>query len=364
VKRKYRCGLIGCGRVSGSHVSFYPGWDRAELVTCADPSAEARSSVIEILPGCRGYDSSEKLLEREELDLVVIATRPNLHHSITVAAAEAGVGAILCEKPMALDLGTAGDMVRVCRERGVHLAIGHQRRYDPQYRLAMETVTQGGIGQPIAAETYWPCSAGHFLGGHTRGVDGGGFIMYLGVHVFDMLHFCLGNTRSISARLGKKSAESDVEDSAVCLLTLENGVPAIVHLGEFLYDVVGAPPGSSSLRFFITGTEGSVTFGDFSLSVWHRPAGASQWTELPPPPDFDGRMGFQQLHEALYHAIKTGEGTLCDGEKAIQSQRVAMGCYESALRGGPVDIAGLPDHSPPATLGNSPPAGIWRIGGL
>lgn len=358
-ERKMRCGIVGCGGISRSHAEFYRDWQEAELVACADPHAAARVRMCEIVSTCRQYEDGAALLACEPLDLLVIATRACLHHPLVFAAVQQRVRAILCEKPMALDLRQAQEMVRVCRERGVRLAIGHQRRYDPQYALARQMIQDGSIGVPLAAEVYWPCCAEHLLRGHCRRIDGGGFVLYLGTHVFDLLDFYLGPVQRVLARLGKKDPGADIEDSAVCSLTFREGVCATVHLGEFLYDVCSSRPGGAALRVFITGTRGTLTFGDFSLSVWHRAGEGICWREIPCG---DAELGFQRLHAALYHALRTGSPTECDAEKALAAHAVAMACYASAYTGEPVCPAQAPLDSPLEQLNAALPDQPWPMG--
>lgn len=362
--RKYRAALAGCGSVSRSHIDFYPGWDIAELAACADPFPPARERAAAAVPGCRAWkDYAELLANTRDLDLFVIATRPNLHHSIALAAAKAGVRAVLCEKPMAHDLAQAEEMMDVCQQHGTRLIIGHQRRYDPQYSTARRLIREGKIGEVVSVEAYWPCSRQAYLGGHRLAVEGGGVVIYLGIHVFDMIHHLLGNTKTVSARLTKKPAESDIEDGAVCTLLLESGQTVLVNLGEAVYDIGGVAPEVSWLRFFITGTKGSLTFGDYSLSAWYRAGGKREWSPVQAGAEYQGGTGFMRLHRAIYDSLEERAPTLCDASNAIHAQRTAMACYESALTGAPVDTHHVRGDSPLAELVRQMPGRAWTIGG-
>lgn len=361
-RQPYRCALIGCGRVSASHFGFYPNWKRATLAACADPEPAARQRVREAVPGCREYADHQSMLDAEETDLAIITTRPNLHHAITLAAA-ARTRAILCEKPIALNLSDAEEMVRVCRERGVQLAIGHQRRYDPQYAEARRRIVEGAIGEPLHADVHWPCSAKGYLGGQTLAVDGGGFVMYLGVHVFDLLHFCFGPIRSVNALLTKKDPESDIEDGAICRMEARSGVSVSVYLGESICDLAGAGPSVSSLRFIVTGAEGRIAFGDFSLSYWIQHPESPDWEEVPCDP-IQNEMGFQRLHGAILDSLTSGQPTLCDGAEALHAHRIAMACYESSLTGRSADPDHLTCDAALLERVRRDPGQPWRIGGL
>ena len=79
-----------------------------------------------------------KCWNAESLDIVSICTWPPLHCEMVVAAAESGVKAILCEKPMALNLKEADQMLDSCEKSGTKLVVGHQHRFDPQVSQAIE----------------------------------------------------------------------------------------------------------------------------------------------------------------------------------------------------------------------------------
>ena len=88
----------------------------------------------------RPYSSYEEMLQREELDIVSVCTHAPLHAPVTLAAAEAGVKAVFCEKAIATSLAEADAMVAACDERNVKLVINHTRRWDPYYETALALI--------------------------------------------------------------------------------------------------------------------------------------------------------------------------------------------------------------------------------
>lgn len=92
------------------------------------------------------YTSWQELLNKETLDLVIVATLADTHAPITCAAARCGVPRILCEKPMAAGLKDAWDMVQICQDRGVRLAVNHGRRYYVGYVRLKEALQRGIVG--------------------------------------------------------------------------------------------------------------------------------------------------------------------------------------------------------------------------
>jgi len=120
---KYRVGIIGCGRAATPRARAFDVHPLCKVVAIADTDPEN----LEI--GCRrfgvpGYDTYAEMLERERIDIAlpILPVRPNA--DAVVAAAEAGVKAIFCEKPLTASLEDADRMVEACRSRNVLLGAG------------------------------------------------------------------------------------------------------------------------------------------------------------------------------------------------------------------------------------------------
>jgi scyllo-inositol 2-dehydrogenase (NAD+) len=94
------------------------------------------------------YDSVEALVERKDIDAVVIASPSRFHLSAVQTAAAAGKH-ILCEKPLALTIDGVDDAIAAARTAKVLLQVGFMRRYDPAYAEACKRIEGGEIGTPI-----------------------------------------------------------------------------------------------------------------------------------------------------------------------------------------------------------------------
>ena len=128
---RYRAGVIGCGRKGltidderkcpinychgpAAHTRALEAMSEVDLVAVADTSPERRALAAERHPGVKIYESYEVMLADCDLDLVAIATQTPEHASATVAAARAGVGAIICEKAIATSMVEANEMIDTC----------------------------------------------------------------------------------------------------------------------------------------------------------------------------------------------------------------------------------------------------------
>jgi UDP-N-acetylglucosamine 3-dehydrogenase len=153
----FRVGIIGCGRpwktpgatgagMAHEHAQGYKASPDAAIVALADINLDNARAFQDEHGGERIYRDYQEMLAQEALDIVSISTWPHLHAEMVIAAAEAGVRAIHCEKPMAPTWGEAQRMVQVCEEHGAQLTFNHQRRFDSEYRKAKELLKVGRIG--------------------------------------------------------------------------------------------------------------------------------------------------------------------------------------------------------------------------
>jgi predicted dehydrogenase len=143
----FRVGIIAAGRVARRHLYGYRKTGRVVVVAAADSDPKQRRKAKRRWRVPNLYSDFREMLNRERLDMVSVCAQPRFHLPAVLAAAGAGVKAILCEKPIALNLHEADEMIRACRERGVKLAIGHQRRFAPQHQLAKALLEQRTIGE-------------------------------------------------------------------------------------------------------------------------------------------------------------------------------------------------------------------------
>ena len=97
----YRVGVVGCGLIARAHVRGYQEVG-PKLIAGADTSASQRARFRQEYPDVTMYVDYREMLEKEELDLVSVCTWPPFHEEMVVAAAEAGIKGIVCEKPMAV----------------------------------------------------------------------------------------------------------------------------------------------------------------------------------------------------------------------------------------------------------------------
>lgn len=186
-----RFGLIGCGWiVERDHIPAMLKSDNVSIVATADESAERARLAGRIA----GLDHSACLtdyravLDREDVDIVSVASPPTTRPQIVRDATAAGKH-VVCEKPLALSLAAADDMIAACQAAGVTLAVYHNYLYYFEHQLAARLVSDGAIGEVVATEINglgsrpW-VGAEQFRPGwrSDQKLGGGGVLMDIGVH--------------------------------------------------------------------------------------------------------------------------------------------------------------------------------------
>ncbi len=129
-----RAAVVGLGRMGLRHIEVLNGL-QIPVAGVADRQAEAVVAGLAqcTAPGAVGLDDGVAMLEQVRPDLVVIATTAPSHALLVKAAVEAGARYVLCEKPIAVSLTEADEMIAFCKARGATLAVNHQMRFMPNY---------------------------------------------------------------------------------------------------------------------------------------------------------------------------------------------------------------------------------------
>ena len=142
---KYRVGLIGAGRKGTQHARAYMLDERTELVAVADGDPE-NLALFQKRTGVPGYADYRQMLEKEALDIAAPILPVGVNPEVVIACAQAGVKAILCEKPIAASLEEADRMVAECKSRRIPFGAGDLDVNLPAYQKALEFIGAGELG--------------------------------------------------------------------------------------------------------------------------------------------------------------------------------------------------------------------------
>jgi len=333
----YRVGIIGCGRkpekpgpmgygMGHAHALGYQALPDAAIVALADIVLENARAFQELHGGEAIYQDYHEMLAQERLDIVSITTWPHLHAEMVIAAAEAGVKAIHCEKPMAPTLSEARRMVAACEANGVQLTFNHQRRFAPVFQAARRLVDEGAIGQ--VQQIHGVCDN----------------LFDWGTHWFDMINY-LNDECDIAWVLGQVDLRGShrifgapIEGQGLSYYAYQNGVYGTLTTGY------GMPAGG---WIELTGSDGRIEIGrdgENPLRIWAQ--GDADWRAVPVEGGLHGQDFIVVAILDLIDALKTGREPMLSGRRALRATELIFATYESSRRRGRVDLPLDIDDSP------------------
>jgi len=359
--RRFRVGLIGCGRIARQHATSLSAHPAVEIVAVCDVSTAARDQLGARygVPDAMRFAEYGDLLARAQPDVVHVCTWPDTHAEITAAAAERGIH-VYCEKPIALDLQQADAMIAACRRAGVVLGINHHRRGDSRFIRARQLLQEGAIGdlRMLRAEH----------GG------GGRRLMSMSAHLYDLYRYLAGDVAWVNGLVltnGREATPDDVVDLQYEGLAAGDEVAAQFGFASGAY---GFHDGLGHVDVEVVGTRGRMHFWEGGAvrrpwpfgevrAIWSHATrgaeggraapGAAPWEPLDGVPETE-LSETQHAHgrsiDRFLRAVD-GEGQpLCRGEDGRASIEMAMGLYASHFSGRRVPLPLTPPEHPLASL--------------
>lgn len=351
---KYRAAVVGLGRIGWkleddpkrphpcTHAGAIAALDDLELVAGASRSATSAEEFQKRWHTAACYTDYREMVQTEEIEIASVATNPETHAQVVKDLSSLGVKGILCEKPIALSLRDADEMIDCCEKHGTALMIMHNRRWNSIYLATRELLKAGSIGnvnsvvgicQGCKPTKNWQS-------------DFEGPLLHDATHLFDILRFFFGDVHWISSEVERAAKTDRVEDSAYSLIRFRNGVIATTLVNER----------TDYMRFEIEiqCSHGKVVLQTNEAALWKfEPSKyASGFRELVgadfPYPSTRNNVyleAFRELVECVRekHPVRTSSGQ--DGRAALE---IIMGIYESKRNG--VGKVELPLKSGPSHL--------------
>jgi len=321
---KYRVAVVGgAGTWGRYYMRAYAEHPDCEIIALVDQAKDRRQAFADRYGAQAVYDSIEESLDREVPDIVSAIVPVGQNRPVVLACAEAGVRVVSCEKPLAVQLSDADEMVRVCRERGTLFACGQSRWITPYMSEAIDWVHAGHIGRLTAAT---------IPGGLPEEVSGGGCVQLSALRILSGMDVAWVEGYTLPP-LPRYVAYPDGPE-------VERDCPAYGRLG-LTGDIICDIPAPSrdkedrpSAFIAIEGEEGQV-FLSSPQPVLLQGTGAlrspvfPEFLQQPPAVNamFNGRI------ESLMHAFDTGEEPPSSGADYRHCLEVAMALVRSAADG-------------------------------
>lgn len=316
--------VVGCGGMGQWHAMSYAKMPGVELVGVCDIQVEY-AEVAAKKAGTTAFTTFEEMLSAVDFEVVSIAVPTYLHKEVVFQAAKAGKH-VICEKPVALHLEDAKEMIACCEENEVRLFIGHVVRFFPEYAQMKQQMDGGRIGRVGVANA-------RRAGGHPGEAKpwfmdadkSGGVIVDLMIHDIDFMRWTLGEVKSV---YGMNKCDGTM-DYALVTLVFESG--AVANLEAFW-----GYAGSFRYAAEFAGSEGLVRTDSMhaqSLQIRKAapPQSGGKVVEIPQSPSF-----FDPYYIELEHfltCIRDGSDPIVTAQDACEALRIAKAALESIQTG-------------------------------
>ncbi len=226
-----RYGILGLGRAGvGIHIRQLKQRDDARIVAVCDPLPDRRQQVADEL-GAVACDSREALFAHADLDVAVIATPSHTHAEDAAAALAAGCDVVV-EKPLAITLSEADELIALARNAGRKLFVHQNYRFHKDFNHLRQVMDSGVLG-PIFHIKFYAVRYSRRNDWQTLIRYGGGNLNNKATHPLDQVLQLLGSpVESAFGDLQHLISAGDAEDHAKIMLRAENGITAELELSD------------------------------------------------------------------------------------------------------------------------------------
>jgi predicted dehydrogenase len=334
--------ILGVGHIGRVHLESARAMDEARVVAVADVSPKNRRRAREAGVSAT-YDDYRALLENESPDAVVVALPPALHAPAVRAAADAGCD-VFVEKPFARSVGEAEEMLAVADDAGIHVGVDHTIRYLPGVRELAEEFRSGAVGHaPFASISR--INGGPFSQPPVEepvpdwkldpDATGGGVVLDLGLHLFDVLEWLFGDLEVRDATMDRQLGLPFEDAATVRLDAAETGTAISMHCGSYQWE--DASEMNFSLR--VEGVAGTLDNESFQPDNLYTHAAKSATRNVyralsgSGPACFEPTYYLQAHYRALaafVEAVGSDRSPPVDGTQGLRTLELADAAYDAA----------------------------------
>ena len=245
--KNVKLGFVGLGAIGQLHLKHGLKLANAEVVAVADTSKSAleraKASGVKTT-----YTDYNEMFKDPQVDAVLISLPTHLHLKCASQAAEAKKD-IFLEKPIAVTVEEAKEVISAAQRNSIKLMIGYPMRFNKNFIKVKEDMENGLIGDVENAHATYISSGPfyHRADGHSpvpvpdwwfnTKLTGGGVLVDLGCHIINLLRFLLGEIVDIKGQFGYRY-NMDFEDSAMCLARFSSGSLAAINVGWYSQEYV------------------------------------------------------------------------------------------------------------------------------
>lgn len=352
-----RFGIVGAGAiVQGDGCPNINRHADAKVVAAWDPHAGRLGEICEKFDIPHKAESAEALFARDDVDAIYIATPNKFHAPLAIQAAKAGKH-VLLEKPFAMNLAEAKQVVAAAKQAGVKFMVGMNQRFTKTSQQLRSLVEQGVLGEVYHAKSFWFRRTGiprlQTWFGHKQ-LSGGGGLLDIGVHLLDLALYLTDNFEPIGAygkvhtKFGNRgigeggwglsdrdpSLTFDVDDLATATIQMKNGMSVSLEISWAIHQ-----ESANQMDVQLFGTEaGAVAYSNKLFRYADPKVGEYEVIQKPA----GGKVRYEhcdRFHNFINGVL--GREELCvKPEQSLAVQSILDAIYESARTGQASQIGG------------------------
>lgn len=340
-----RYALIGCGRISTNHVSAVIN-NKMEFVAVCDVVSEHMDTVLakhhlENDTTIKRYSDYKTMILENEIELVGIATESGIHAEIALFCIDHGINVII-EKPMAMSIEDANEIIKRSEEKGVKVSACHQNRFNVAVQEMRKAIEEGRFGRLSHGSVHvrWNRNKGYYTQAPWRGTwaQDGGALMNQCIHGIDLLRWMMGD--DIEEVYGATRQQFhdylEAEDIGMAVVKFKNGSIATIEGTTNVY------PQNLEETLYMFGENGTVKLGGTStnnIDVWNfadETAGDQANKGLQEETSNVYGNGHTSLYADVIDAIQNDRAPYVDAYAGRNALELVLAIYKSQREGKPV----------------------------
>ena len=331
--KRIKIGLAGCGRISENHFESFKALSGECRLTAVCDCVKERADAAAEKNKCESFCDFDKMLKNAECDVIALATPSGLHPELGVKAARSGRH-VVSEKPMAVTLKGADELISECDKAGVKLFVVKQNRLNPTMQLLKKAVDKGRFGKIYTAHVnvFWQRPQSYYDMAPWRGttiMDGGAF-MNQASHYVDSLYWLLGDVSEISAMTATMARKIETEDTGSAVFKFKSGAIGSMNVTMLTY------PKNLEGSITVIGEKGTVKVGGVAIN------NIQHW-EFAEYDDDDGFIekcnynppnvygyGHIPYYKNVFACLRGEQAPETDGKSGRKSLELILAIYKSA----------------------------------
>ena len=221
---KYRVAIVGCGGISNAHGNAWRNLPEIEIVGACDEKFESLKRFATEYQVQNTYNDLRQMLEKQQPDVLVVATWPSSHLKNVLEAVRCGVKGILVEKPIAVNTTQLEQMIQVTERADIRLAEAFMYRHHPLTLAVKQKIEEGAIGEVRYARSTFSTGLTDRQNWRLRGDLGGGAVMDLGCYCINIIRYLVGREPQSVWATGKFEPINNVWETLIGTLDFGDGI--------------------------------------------------------------------------------------------------------------------------------------------